>query len=51
MGRRDLCHLAWTNGISFAERACLTLARHLNLAAMTANSERKKPSRGVRVSV
>ena len=48
---RDLCHLAWTNGISFADRACLTLARHLNLAAMTADSEWKKPSHSVRVSL
>lgn len=46
---RDLCPLAWTNGISFADRACLTLARHLDLAAMTADSEWKKPSHGVQV--
>jgi ribonuclease VapC len=46
---RDLCPLAWTNGISFADRACLTLARNLNLAAMTADSEWKKPSHGVHV--
>ena len=46
---RDLCPLAWTNGISFADRACLTLARQLDLAAMTADSEWKKPSHGVRV--
>ena len=46
---RDLCPLAWTNGISFADRACLTLARHLDLAAMTADSEWKKPSHGVKV--
>ena len=48
---RDLCHLAWRNGISFADRACLTLARHLNLAAMTADSEWKKPGHGVLVSL
>src|SRR2546421_455605 len=41
---RDFCPLAWTNSISFADRACLTLARHLNLAAMTADSEWKKSS-------
>jgi PIN domain nuclease of toxin-antitoxin system len=46
---RDLCPLAWTRAISFADRACLTLARHLDLAAMTADSEWKKPSHGVRV--
>jgi ribonuclease VapC len=48
---RDLCPLAWTNGISFAARACLTLARHLDLAAMTADSEWKKPRHGVHVSL
>ena len=46
---RDLCALAWTNGISLADRACLTLARHLDLAAMTADSEWKKAGHGVRV--
>jgi ribonuclease VapC len=46
---RDLCALAWTNGISFADRACLTLARYMNLAAMTADSEWKKARHGVRV--
>ena len=46
---RDLCPLAWTNGISFADRACLTLARHLDLAAMTADSEWKKASHGIHV--
>ena len=46
---RDLCPLAWTNGISFADRACLTLARHRDLTAMTADSEWKKPSHGVHV--
>jgi len=48
---RDLCPLAWTNSISFADRACLTLARHLDLTALTADSEWKKPSHGVRVSM
>lgn len=46
---RDLCSLAWTNGISLADRACLTLARHLNLSAMTADSEWKKAAHGVKV--
>jgi PIN domain nuclease of toxin-antitoxin system len=46
---RDLCALAWTNGISLADRACLTLARHLDLAAMTADSEWKKAGHGVEV--
>lgn len=46
---RDLCDLAWTHGISLADRACLTLARHLGLAAMTADSEWKKLSHGAQV--
>jgi PIN domain nuclease of toxin-antitoxin system len=46
---RDLCALAWTNGISFADRACMTLARHLHLAAMTADLEWKKAGHGVEV--
>jgi PIN domain nuclease of toxin-antitoxin system len=46
---RDLSPLAWTNGLSFADRACLTLARQLDLAAMTADKEWKKPGHGVRV--
>ena len=48
---RDLCPLAWTNGISFADRACLTLARHLDRTAMTADSEWKKASHRVPVSL
>lgn len=46
---RDFCPLAWTNGLSFADRACLTLARQLDLAAMTGDSEWKKLRHGVRV--
>jgi ribonuclease VapC len=46
---RDLCPLAWTNGVSLADRACLTLARHLDLAAMTADLQWKKLSHGVKV--
>jgi ribonuclease VapC len=46
---RDLCPLAWTHGISLADRACLTLARHLDLAAMTADAVWKKACPGVRV--
>ena len=48
---RDLCPLAWTNGISFADRACLTLARHLDLSAMTADSEWKKAGHGIQVTL
>lgn len=35
---RDLCPLAWTHGISFADRACLAIARHLDAAAMTGDT-------------
>ncbi len=48
---RDLCHLAWTHGISFADRACLTLARHLNLAALTGDAAWKKANHKVRVAL
>jgi PIN domain nuclease of toxin-antitoxin system len=46
---RDLCSLAWTHGISFADRACLALARHLRLAAITSDSAWKNLDIGVRV--
>jgi PIN domain nuclease of toxin-antitoxin system len=46
---RGLFPLAWTNGLSLADRACLTLARQLDLAAMTAVAEWKKPTHGIRV--
>ncbi|MGA2770815.1 MAG: type II toxin-antitoxin system VapC family toxin [Bryobacteraceae bacterium] len=46
---RDLCSLAWTHGISFADRACLALARHLRLAAVTGDTAWKKLDVGVRV--
>ena len=46
---RDLCSLAWTHGISFADRACLALARHLRLAAITSDAAWKKLDAGVRV--
>lgn len=39
---RDLSPLAWTHGISFADRACLALARHLGLAALTSDAEWKE---------
>lgn len=38
---RDLCSLAWTHGISFADRACLALARHLRLPALTGDAKWK----------
>jgi PIN domain nuclease of toxin-antitoxin system len=46
---RDLCPLAWTLAISFADRACLALARHLRLAAITSDAAWKKLDIGVRV--
>jgi ribonuclease VapC len=46
---RALCSPAWTQGISFADRACLALARHLRLAAITSDAAWKKLDIGVRV--
>ena len=46
---RDLCSLAWIHGISFADRACLALARHLRLAAITSDAAWKKLDAGVPV--
>ena len=46
---RDLCLLAWSHGISFADRACLALARHLRLATITSDAAWKKLDVGVRV--
>ncbi len=46
---RDLCSLAWTHGISFADRACLAMARHLHLPAITSDAAWKKLEIGVRV--
>jgi ribonuclease VapC len=46
---RDLCPLAWTHGISFADRACLAVARHYGLPAITSDTVWKKLSVGVRV--
>ena len=47
---RDLCSLAWTNGISLADRACLTTARHLDAATLTADAEWKKAGHGIKLS-
>ena len=46
---RDLAPLAWTRVISLAGRACLAMARHLDAAAMTSDTEWAKL--GVNVSV
>jgi ribonuclease VapC len=48
---RDLCSRAWTHGVSFADRACLALARHLGLHAMTADGEWRKLGVGIRVTL
>ncbi|HEY1338917.1 MAG TPA: type II toxin-antitoxin system VapC family toxin [Bryobacteraceae bacterium] len=45
----DLSPLAWTHGLSFADRACLTLARHVDLPALTSDASWKKLEIGVRV--
>jgi PIN domain nuclease of toxin-antitoxin system len=46
---RDLAPLAWTRGISLADRACLAMARHLDAAAMTSDTEWAKLGVNVRV--
>jgi PIN domain nuclease of toxin-antitoxin system len=46
---RDLCSPSWTHGISFADRACLALARHLRVAAITSDAAWKKLDAGVQV--
>ena len=46
---RDLCPLAWTHGISFADRACLALARCQGLAAVTSDAEWRKLGLDVRI--
>ena len=48
---RELCSLAWTHGVSFADRACLALARHLRLHAMTSDGEWKKLGAGIQVTL
>ena len=46
---RDLATLAWTCGISWADRACLATARHVGGAAMTSDTEWAKLGVSVRV--
>lgn len=48
---RDLCPLAWTHGISFADRACLALARHLRLHALTGDARWKEIDCGAHVTL
>ena len=45
----DLTPLAWTHGLSFADRACLTLARHLRVAAVTADTRWRISGLGIKV--
>jgi ribonuclease VapC len=47
----DLCPLAWTHGISFADRACLALARHLKLCALTSDADWKRLGAGIPVTL
>jgi PIN domain nuclease of toxin-antitoxin system len=47
---RDLCPLAWTHGISFADRACLALARRLRLCALTSDARWKALDLGIEVA-
>jgi ribonuclease VapC len=46
---RDLAPLAWTRGISLADRACLATARHLDAIAMTSDTEWSSLDLDVRV--
>jgi PIN domain nuclease of toxin-antitoxin system len=46
---RDMAPLAWTRGISLADRACLATARHLDAVAMTSDTEWTKLDLDVRV--
>jgi PIN domain nuclease of toxin-antitoxin system len=48
---RDLCPLAWTHGISFADRACMALARHLRLPALTGDAKWKEIDSGAHVTL
>jgi PIN domain nuclease of toxin-antitoxin system len=48
---RDLCPLAWTHGISFADRACMALARHLRLQALTGDAKWKELDVGIQVKL
>jgi ribonuclease VapC len=48
---RDLAPLAWTHGISLADRACLGLARQLGLSAMTSDATWKHLGLRTRVTL
>jgi PIN domain nuclease of toxin-antitoxin system len=48
---QDLSALAWTHGVSFADRACLALARQLGLSVITSNPAWKKLGAGVRITL
>jgi ribonuclease VapC len=46
---RDLCPLAWSHGISLADRACLSAARHYRMPALTSDAVWKRLEIGVEV--
>jgi len=46
---RDLCPLTWTHGISFADRACLALARSRRLTAVTSDAAWRRLGLDVRI--
>ncbi|MBZ5626475.1 MAG: type II toxin-antitoxin system VapC family toxin [Acidobacteriia bacterium] len=48
---RDLAPLAWTHGISLADRACLAMARHLDAIAMTGDAGWANLDLNVRVAL
>jgi len=48
---RDLCPLAWTHGISLADRACLAAARHYRIPALTSDAVWKELEIGVEVAL
>lgn len=48
---RELCPLAWTHGVSFADRACLALARRLRLRALTSDARWKGLVPGIEVEL
>lgn len=48
---RDLAPLAWTHGLSLADRACLTIARHHGAIAMTSDTEWESLKLDVRVEL
>jgi PIN domain nuclease of toxin-antitoxin system len=48
---RELCPLAWTHGISLADRACLALARRLRAPVLTSDAKWTELDLGIRVTL